>query len=251
MKNKSLKMFALVILCWANATQVSAQSVVKIAAAANLRYLLSEVEGIYEAKFKDVDLQINYGASGRFYQQIVSGAPYDLFLSADDTLPLKLKEEGVTSSESKIYTYGKIALYGLGNDIDKLGLEALKDANLKRVAIANPRTAPYGTRSEELLKSLGLWEGLESRIVYGESIAQAAQFTMTGNCELGFVALSLLMNPETELKGSYFIIPEDQYTPIAQAGIILKEGAANHFFEYILSDECAAIWAKYGYSTAK
>ncbi len=251
MTNRGFKLFTLLVVCTVNIMGASAQSIVKVAAAANLRYALSEIEEMYESKFKEVDLQINYGASGTFYQQIVNGAPYDLFLSADDTLPSKLKEAGITSSDSRIYACGKLALYSLQNDISELGMAVLTQQNIGRISIANPRTAPYGARSVEILKSLNLWENLERRIVYGDSIAQAAQFAMTGNCEVGFVALSLLMNPEVELKGSYFIIPEDLYLPIAQAGIVLKEGVATTLFEYMLSGECRKIWDKYGYSIEK
>ncbi len=248
MKSKLLFLF---LLFAGNVFVVDAKSVVKVAAAANLRYALTEIEAIYEAKFSDVDLQINYGASGTFYQQILNGAPYDLFLSADDILPTKLMEANVTSSESCVYACGKLALYGLQGDIDKLGMGALSQASVERIAIANPRTAPYGTRSVEILKDLDLWSTLESRIVYGDSIAQAAQFATTGNCQVGFVALSLLLNPEVELKGSYYIIPEDLYKPIAQAGIVLKAGVATEFFEFMLGAECQATWDKYGYSTLK
>ncbi len=251
MRSMFLKFFALSAVCWVNIMVVSGQSVVKIAAAANLRYALGEIEKAYETKNKGVDLQINYGASGTFYQQIVNGAPYDLFMSADDILPNKLKAAGITNSESHIYACGKLALYGLRGDVGEKGLKLLEQPNIGRISVANPRSAPYGTRSVELLKALGLWSNVEKQVVYGDSIAQAAQFALTGNCALGFVALSLLLNPETKLKGSYYIIPENMYTPIAQSGIVLKKGAAEKFFEFILSPECKAIWDKYGYSSAK
>ncbi|MFR9619884.1 MAG: molybdate ABC transporter substrate-binding protein [Rikenellaceae bacterium] len=254
MKNRYLKQLALMaILCISNTIMANAQSVVRIrvAAAANLRYALTEIERAYESKFKGVYLEINYGASGTFYQQIINGASYDLFLSADDILPAKLKAEGITDGESVVYACGKLAIYGLEAGIQEQGLTILEREKLNRISIANPRTAPYGARSIEVLKSIGMWERLERRIVYGESIAQAAQFAMTGNCEVGFVALSLLLNPEAELKGSYFVIPEEMYTPIAQAGIVLKEGGATQLFEYLLGAECKTIWDKYGYSTAE
>ncbi|MFI3318172.1 MAG: molybdate ABC transporter substrate-binding protein [Rikenellaceae bacterium] len=251
MRCRSIKQLALLLICTAGTLSATARITVKVAAAANLRYALSEIEEAYEAQYKDVDLQINYGASGSFYQQIVSGASYSLFLSADDLLPQKLKEAGVASSEAHIYACGKLALYGLRSDINKLGLKILEQQNIGLISIANPRTAPYGTRSVEILKLLDLWEKVERKIVYGDSIAQAAQFAMSGNCEVGFVALSLLLNPEVTLKGSYFIIPEELYAPIAQAGIVLKPGEATKFFDYMLSDECDDIWNRYGYSSKK
>lgn len=252
MKYRLIRQLALLLICGISALSATAKTTIKVAAAGNLRYALSEIEAAYEANHKDVDLQINYGASGTFYQQIVSGAPYDLFLSADDILPQKLKEAGITSSESYIYACGKLALYGLRDDIDKLGFEVLKDSSINRISVANPRVAPYGAISVRILKTLDLWSKLEPKIIYGDTIAQAAQFAMSGNCDIGFTALSLLLNPEIELKGSYYIIPEELCAPNAQVGIILKEGeAVSKLFEYILSSECDAVWAKYGYSSAK
>lgn len=252
MKCRFRKWFlVLVMICMASNVVVSAQGVVKIAAAANLRYSLGEIEKIYEAKYKGVDLQINYGASGTFYQQILNGASYDLFLSADDLFPQKLIDAKIATTESVVYACGKLALYGLQGDIAELGLKILEEASTKRISVANPRTAPYGARSVDILRSLGLWGSVEGKIVYGDSISQAAQFAMSGNCEVGFVALSLLLNPEVELKGSYFVIPEDSYEPIAQAGVVLKSGEATKFFEFILSDECREVWDKYGYYSIK
>lgn len=251
MRCRFMKWSVLLFMCVSNVVLASGQSTIKVAAAANLRYVLSEIEQIYESKFQGVDLQINYGASGTFYQQIVNGAPYDLFLSADDVRPVKLNEVGVTSYQSVVYACGKLALYGLRDDVAEVGLKLLEQNGNGRIAVANPRTAPYGARSVEILKSLGLWSSLEKRIVYGDSIAQAAQAAMTGNCEVGFVALSLLLNPDAKLKGSYFVIPQDMYEPIAQAGIVIKDGAATKFFEFILSKECKTVWEKYGYSSLK
>lgn len=251
MKCRYIKQLALLFVCVVTTLSATAKITVKVAAAANLRYALSEIESRYESKHEDVDLQINYGAAGTFYQQILSGAPYDLFLSADDLLPQRLKEDGVANGEMKLYAYGKLALYGLQSDVNELGLKAINQSSIERIAVANPRVAPYGTRSVELLKSLGLWESVEHKIVYGDTIAQAAQFAMSGNCELGFVALSLLLNPKVEIKGSYYLIPEDQYKAIAQAGIVINEGEATRFFDYMLSDDCDEIWDKYGYSTTR
>lgn len=243
----------MVLLFTTKLTFAESKSVVKVAAAANLRYAMEEIKRIYEGKNADVDLQINYGASGMFFQQITNGAPYDLFLSADDLFPIKLKEAGRTIGESLIYACGKLALYGVGDGVDKMGLELLTDPSTKRIAIANPRTAPYGSRSIDLLKAQGLWEAIERKVIYGDSISQTAQFATTGNADLGFVALSLLLNPEVELKGSYYEIPQNLYEPIVQAGILIKQRNSNEeaekFFKYILSPECSEIWDKYGYTT--
>lgn len=238
-----------------NIAATKAQEIVKIAAAANLRYALTEIENIYESQHTGVELQINYGATGTFYQQIISGAPFNLFLAADQITATKVKEQGFAIGDCHIYACGKLALYSLRSDIGELGLKILESEDIGRISIANPRTAPYGTRSVELLKSLNLWSSLERRIAYADSIAQAAQFAITGNAELGFVALSLLLDPQTQINGSYYVIPEELYAPITQAGVLIKQKseceAAAHFFQFILSDKCSAIWSKYGYSTGR
>lgn len=243
---------ALVVACF----MVQAQTVVKVAAAANLRYAMEEIETMYESENSGIDLQINYGASGMFFQQISHGAPYNLFLSADEEFPSQLKSLNQTEGDPKVYACGKLALYSLNMaDVKSRGLEILKDAGVKRIAIANPRTAPYGERSVDLLEDMGLWGELESKVIYGESISQAAQFATTGNTDLGFLALSLLLNPNVKLTGSYYIIPDELYTPIAQAGVVIKQSCstaqAQAFFDYILSPACSGVWDKYGYSTMK
>lgn len=253
MKKETFLSLAIVLLYTVWYSTANAQSVVKIAAAANLRYALEEIEAKYEAENKDTELQINYGSSGMFFQQISSGAPYNLFLSADEGFPTKLKEAGRNIGEAEVYACGKLALYALNIDSKDLTIELLTEPSVKRIAIANPRTAPYGDRSVELLKKIKVWDDIQKKVIYGESISQTAQFATTGNTDVGFVALSLLLNPNETLKGNYYIIPQELYTPIAQAGILVKQNTpceeAKSFFEYILSPACNDIWNKYGYST--
>lgn len=248
----NLSRVVVAIFAAAATTATFAESNTKIAAAANLRYVLTEIERLYEAKNPDEKLQINFGASGAFYQQIINGAPYNLFLSADELLPQRVVEQGLAVGESRVYACGKLALYGLRDDVAEQGLALVSESSVERISIANPRTAPYGTRSVEILKAQGLWSSVERKIVYGDSIAQAAQFATTGNCQLGFVALSLLLNPEVALKGSYFIIPKEMYAPIAQSAVVIKQPsgseAAAKFLNYLLSEECSEIWNKYGYT---
>ena len=136
-------------------------------------------------------------------------------------------------------------------DVEKLGLAALKDPSVKKIAIANPATAPYGERAEELLKTLKLYEMLKPKIITGENISQTAQFAFTGNAEIGFIALSLALAPEMTGKGNYYIIPQNQYKPIEQACILIKTQVVNteasKFRKYILSPATKAIWEKWGY----
>jgi molybdate transport system substrate-binding protein len=229
---------------------VSAQKV-NIAAAANLRYVLEEIKTAYVKQNPKAKVTLTFGASGMLVQQIINGASFDFFMAADNEFPVKLKDKGLTTGAMSTYAFGKLALYSTVLDVDKTGLSALKDPSVKKVAIANPETAPYGERSIELLKSQKLYELLKSKIVLGENISQAAQFAFTGNAEIGFIALSLALAPEMTGKGSYYIVPQNLYKPIEQACILIKTPVLNteaaKFKKYVLSPATKAIWEKWGY----
>jgi molybdate transport system substrate-binding protein len=230
---------------------VSAQKV-NVAAAANLRYVLEELKTAYISQNPKAKVNLTFGASGMLVQQIQNGASFDLFMAADNEFPLKLKEKGLTTGNMSTYAFGKLAIYSTSLDLEKLGLAALKDPTVKKIAIANPATAPYGERAEELLKSLKLYESLKPKIITGENISQTAQFAFTGNAEIGFIALSLALAPEMAGKGNYYIIPQNWYKPIEQACILIKTQVVNteasKFKKFILSAATKAIWEKWGYS---
>lgn len=229
----------------------SAQKV-NVAAAANLRYVLEEIKTAYVKQNPKAKVTLTFGSSGTLVQQISNGANFDFFMAADDEFPLKLKEKGLTTGSINVYAYGKLALYSTTLPVDKTGLEVLKNSGVKKIAIANPETAPYGERSVELLKSLKLYDDLKSKIVIAENISAAAQYAFTGNTELGFVALSLALAPEMNGKGSYYIVPQKLYKPIAQACVLIKKSTVNteaaKFRRFVLSPVNKAIWEKYGYT---
>ena len=228
---------------------------VNIAAAANLRYVLEEIKTVYVKQHPKAKVNITFGASGMLVQQIMNGASFDFFMAADNDFPLKLKDKGLTTGAMSTYAFGKLALYSITLDVDKKGLAALKDPSVKKIAIANPETAPYGERSVELLKSQKLYEQLKSKIVLGENISQAAQFAFTGNAEIGFIALSLALAPEMTGKGNYYVVPQSLYKPIEQACILIKTPVLNteasKFRKFVLSPETKSIWVKYGYSVTE
>jgi len=230
---------------------VKAQKV-NVAAAANLRYVLEEIKTVYLKTHPKSTVNLTFGSSGTLVQQISNGAMFDFFMAADNEFPLKLKDKGLTVGPMKTYAFGKLALYSTTLDVEKLGLEALKDASVKKIAVANPETAPYGERSVELLKSLGLYEKSKSKLVIAENISQAAQYAFTGNVEIGFVALSLALAPEMAGKGSCFVIPTKMYKPVEQACILIKRPVLNteavRFRTYVLSAATKPIWEKYGYT---
>jgi len=234
-----------------SAISVSAQKV-NVAAAANLRYVLEEIKIAYVKQNPKAKVNLTFGSSGTLVQQITNGANFDFFMAADDEFPLKLKAKGLTTGTINVYAYGKLALYSTTLSVDKIGLDVLKNSSVKKIAIANPETAPYGERSVELLKSLKLYDDLKSKIVIAENISAAAQYAFTGNTELGFVALSLALAPEMDGKGSYYIIPQKLYEPIAQACVLIKKSMVNteaaKFRKFVLSPTNKAIWEKYGYT---
>lgn len=233
------------------ATLTATAQKVNVAAAANLRYVLEEIKTAYVKQNPKAKVNLTFGASGMLVQQIQNGANFDFFMAADNEFPLKLKVKGLTTGAMSTYAFGKLAIYSTTLDVEKKGLEVLKSGSIKKIAIANPETAPYGERSIELLKSQKLYEGLKSKIVLGENISQTAQFAFTGNAEIGFIALSLALAPDMQGKGDYYIIPQSLYKPIEQACILIKTPVLNteaaKFKRFVLSPATKTIWEKFGY----
>ena len=233
---------------------ISAQKV-NVAAAANLRYVLEEIKTAYVKQNPKAKVNLTFGASGMLVQQIQNGATFDFFMAADNEFPLKLKEKGLTTGAMSTYAFGKLAIYSTTLDVDKKGLEILKSPYVKKIAIANPETAPYGERAMKLLKSQKLYDGLKSKMILGENISQTAQFAFTGNAEIGFIALSLALAPDMAGKGDYYIVPQNLYKPIEQTCILIKTPVLNteaaKFKKFVLSPTTKAIWEKWGYKTVE
>ena len=173
------------------------------------------------------EVDVIYGSSGKFHTQIQQGAPYDLFFSADIGFPSELAKNGLAASEVKPYAVGRIVLWSASLDATKMTLDSLADPKITRIAIANPKHAPYGKRAEEALRASGLWDKVEPKLVYGENIAHTAQFVQTGNAQVGIIALSLAVNPELASKGGYWLIPDKLHAPLEQGFIITKRAAGN------------------------
>jgi molybdate transport system substrate-binding protein len=235
------------ILFMALSISLQAQTV-KIAAAANLRFILDEIKASYKSTHPKTNIVINLGSSGALVQQITNGADFDLFMAADKTYPDKLKAQGNVTGEVKTYAFGKLALWSNTLDVSK-GLDILSDKSVHRIAIAKPDVAPYGNRAVECLKYYQLFDKLKEKIVYADNIAQAAQFAQTGNAEVGFLALSLVMAPD--MKGTYFIPDTKSYKPVEQAMVLLKGWQSNpeavKFMKYVLSAACKPVFEKYGF----
>ncbi len=224
---------------------------ITIAAAADLKFAMDEIASTFKKNNPGDEVDVVYGSSGKFHTQIQAGAPYDLFFSADIGFPRELAKNGLAASEVKPYAFGRIVLWSASLDATKMTLNSLTDRKITRIAIANPKHAPYGRRAEEALRASGLWEKLEPKLVYGENIAQTAQFVQTGNAEVGIIALSLSMNPELADKGGYWLIPDKLHAPLEQGYIITQHGAGNalaqRFADYMDSKPARAVMTKYGF----
>jgi molybdate transport system substrate-binding protein len=195
---------------------------------------------------------LSFGSSGKFYAQIKNGAPFQMFLSADDDKPALLEKEGMTVAGSRFtYAVGTLVLWSARPGyVDDKG-EVLKEGRFAKLALANPRLAPYGSAAIETMTALGVVAALQSRFVQGENIAQTWQFVSTGNAELGFVALSQLMQDGKLTSGSAWVVPAKLHTPIRQDAVILASGqgnaAAGALAKYLKGDKAKAIIRAYGY----
>ncbi len=224
---------------------------ITIAAAADLKFAMDEIVSAYKKSNAADEIEVIYGSSGKFNTQMQQGAPFDLFFSADIAFPRELAKAGLAASEVKPYAVGRIVLWSNSMDASKMTLDSLTDPKIAHLAIANPQHAPYGKRAEEALRSSGLWEKIESKLVYGENIANTAQFVRTGNAQVGIIALSLALNPELSAKGGYYLIPDRLHEPLEQGFIIAKRAESNalakRFAEYMGSKPARAVMTKYGF----
>lgn len=224
---------------------------ITVAAAADLKFAMDEISASFKKNSPGNELEIIYGSSGKFHTQIQQGAPYDLFFSADIAFPRELVKKGMAASEVKPYAVGRVVLWSNSMDASKMTLASLTDPKISRIAIANPKHAPYGKRAEEALKASGLWDRLQPKLVYGENIAHTAQFVQTGNAQVGIIALSLALSPELSKKGGYYLIPDKLHNPLEQGYVITKRGAgkplAQKFADYMNAKSSRAIMTKYGF----
>ena len=196
--------------------------------------------------------RLAFGSSGRFYAQIKNGAPFQVFLSADDETPAKLAQEGLAEPASRFtYAIGSLVLWSAKPDLVDAKGEVLKAGKFTKLAIANPKTAPYGRAAIETLTKLGLLSAAQPKFVQGENIAQTFQFTQTGNADLGFVALSQVMKDGKVTEGSAWVVPAELHEPIRQDAILLSTGrgnaAAEALLKYLRTDRAKTVIRSFGY----
>ena len=224
---------------------------ITVAAAADLKFAMDEIVITFKKANSGDEIDVIYGSSGKFHTQIQQGAPYDLYFSADISFPRELAKKGFSASEVKPYAFGRIVLWSASLDATKMTLSSLTDPKITRIAIANPKHAPYGKRAEEALRASNLWYQVEPKLVYGENISHTAQLVQTKNAQVGIIALALAINSELASKGGYWLIPDNMHEPLEQGFIITKEGANNalakSFADYMGGKPARAVMTKYGF----
>ena len=222
------------------------REVLTIAAASDAVRPLQEIAGIFEGNHP-VKIEIISGSTGKLYTQITQGAPFHIFFAADDKRTALLKKEGLAEPGAGFKVTGTLVVWTNREELalgDK-DLSFLKDAVIKHIAVANPDTAPYGYVAFEALRSSGLMDSVKDKLVYGESVSHAFNFTRTGNADVAIVSLSIVYGQG----GDYFIVDSRRHSPLIQEAVILKNspGAAKAFLEFLRGGEAASIFSKYGY----
>lgn len=226
-----------------------------VAAAANLEFAIAEIADSF-ADETGQRVRLSFGSTGNISRQIRQGAPFELFLAADDDTLLALHADGFTRDEGSIYAVGRIVLVApVGAPFDPQdGLDglaaALSAGNITRFAIASPDHAPFGIAAREALTQHGLWDDLQSVLVLGENVSQAAAFALSGNAEGGIIAYSLALAPQVAARGTHALIPEDTHAPLRQRMALLTGAGpvAEAFHDYMSTQTARMILARYGFA---
>ncbi|GAA4405138.1 molybdate ABC transporter substrate-binding protein [Nibrella viscosa] len=225
---------------------------ITIAAASDLRYAMDSLVAAFKSRQPAIKVNVIYGSSGKFFQQISRSAPFDLFFSADIDYPRQLQQKGLTASSIQTYAIGRLVLWSPTLDPNAKGMKTLLDPAIRTVAIANPLHAPYGKRAEESLKHYGLYNQVKDRFVKGENIAQTAQFVSTGAADIGIIALALALSPPLRTQGRYYLIPAKAHTALEQGYVVLKRAQGNKaaaaFTAFLVTPQAKAILKQYGFA---
>ena len=245
----------LIIISLTFATALTAQTIT-VAAAANMKYAVTDIAKAF-TKESGIDVKIITGASGKLTQQIMSGAPYDAFLSADVEFPAKLANGGFTTTPSQVYALGSLVLWSdTGIDLSR-GVAIVADPLVKKIAIANPKTAPYGVEAINAMKYYKVSDKVDGKLIIAESISQVGAYVTTKAVDVGFMAKSILLSPEMKNVGKWVEIDDKAYNTIDQAMVGLKNGspenqiAAKKFLRFMSSPKAIAILKTNGYGLPK
>ncbi|MFM8449381.1 MAG: molybdate ABC transporter substrate-binding protein [Haliscomenobacter sp.] len=224
-----------------------------VAIAANVQFAMEEIKAAFEQQ-SGMHIDLISSSSGKLSTQIRQGAPYHVFVSADTKYPDSLVQSGDAVASPRVYAFGTLVLWTMQPTLDLAsGMAVLEQEGIKKIALANPMTAPYGEEAIRVLTRAGQLDAVQHKLVYGESIGQASQYILSGACELGFTAKSVVLAPEMQGKGQWMEVAADLYEPIAQAAVITAYGQKNQptgsraFYDFLFSPKAQAIFSRYGY----
>ena len=249
-----MRLFLLPLLLFV-ALIARAADVPAIAAASDLRYALDDIAAQFQRE-SGRTVRLSYGSSGVYTAQIRQGAPFELFLSADEQFVFQLHDAGRTEDRGQLYAIGRLVLFAPNGaawkpDPELQGLKAALDAKtVRRFAIANPEHAPYGRAAEQVLRKAGLWEALRPQLVFGENVSQAAQFAASGSAQGGLFAYSLARAPALEGKGTYVLVPEALHEPLRQRMALVRGAGttARAFYHYLQQPAARGVLDRYGFA---
>ncbi|ART81661.1 molybdate ABC transporter substrate-binding protein [Oceanisphaera profunda] len=261
-RSSGLSLLVMALGCSVLLSATVSAAEIRVAVAANFTDVIKQL-GAEFGKQSGHKVSVSSGATGKLYAQIKNGAPYDVFLAADEGRPTLLDEEGVSIADTRFtYALGTLVLWSADEALLDKGQfakgqsdkaqDVLKKQAFSHISIANPKTAPYGRAAQQTLEKLGFWEQLQPKMVRGENIGQAYQYVYSENAQLGFVAKSQVFKDDAFTGGSYWEVPIDMYDPIVQQAVLLKDNApARELLDYLRSPEAAAVIQSYGYSISE
>ena len=251
-KSFSVSLFLLALVCSALLSSTVSADEIRVAVAANFTDVLKQL-GAEFSQQSGHQVVVSSGATGKLYAQIKNGAPYDVFLAADEQTPTLLDKEGVAIANSRFtYALGRLVLWSANEQLIDNEPSVLKQPDFTHISIANPKTAPYGRAAQQTLEKLGLWDALQPKTVRGENIGQAYQYVYSENAQLGFVAKSQVFKDGAVTGGSYWEVPSEMYDPIVQQAVLLKDNKpARDLLDYLRSPEASAVIESYGYRVSQ
>lgn len=247
-------MLTVPVAATAQDTKAPATATPLVAAASDLQFALDEIIARFQQD-TGIAPRVTYGSSGNLARQIESGAPFELFLSADEAFVDRLAARRLTRGRGELYAHGRIVLFAphgspleLDPALDGLG-RRLSSGQSGRIAIANPKHAPYGRAAEQALRARGLWQAAQPRLLFGENVSQAAQFASSGNADGGIIAYSLALGPALHERGTFVLLPQSLHAPLRQCMVLLAHASpgAERLYEYLRSPASRAILERYGF----
>jgi len=223
------------------------ESTIKVAVASNARFALEELAAMY-TKQSGYKVELIVSSSGKLTAQILEGAPFDVFLSADLDYPNELFNQGKATHKPVVYAYGTLGLWTTNDDIE-IGLQELENETIRHIACANPKTAPYGRATIEVLNNLELYEAISEKLIFGESVSQVSQFVYSKAADVGFISSSIA---KAKGKGRWFAIDSNLYSPISQGAVVIKQDhkdrtVATQFLKFLASEDAEVVLKEYGY----